>query len=116
MKYDLDVRDAFFFAALILIPVALTFNSMFLHAAIALAISLSIYHFMPKVNYLRAQVKGTDFFYYFGLVFGAILALLSFFLGGGRTFFFLVWMVFYFSYGMLHAGRLQKLIDAKSER
>lgn len=115
MRYDLDVRDAFFFAALILIPVALLFKYMFLHAGVALVISLLIYHFMSKVKYIRVQVKGTNFFYYFGLAFGAILALLSFFLGGGKAFFFFTWMIFYFSYGMLHARRLQKLIDAKSD-
>jgi hypothetical protein len=115
MRYDLDVRDAFFFAALILIPVALLFKYMFVHAAVALVISLFIYHFMPKVKYIRARVKGTSLFYYFGLVFGATLALSSFFLGGGKGFFFFIWMIFYFSYGMLHAGRLQKLIDVKPE-
>lgn len=115
MRYDLDVRDAFFFAALILIPVVLLFKYMFLHAVVALVMSLLIYNFMPKVKYIRAQVKGTDLFYYFGLAFGAMLALLSFFLGGGKAFFFFIWMIFYFSYGMPHAGRLQKLIGAKSE-
>lgn len=115
MKYDLDVRDAFFFSALILIPVALSFKYMFLHSAVALVISLLIYHFMPKVKYIRARVKGTGLFYYFGLSFGATLSLLSFFLGGGKAFFFFIWMIFYFSYGMLHAGRFQKLIDVKPE-
>lgn len=67
MKYNLNVKDDFFFVSLILIPVAALFKYMFLHAGFALVISLLIYHFMPKIKYIRAQVKGTDFFYYFGL-------------------------------------------------
>jgi hypothetical protein len=115
MKYKISMSDDLFFVSLILIPVVLLFKYMFLHAAVALVISLFIYHFMPKVKYIRARVKGTSLFYYFGLVFGATLALSSFFLGGGKGFFFFIWMTFYFTYGMLHAGRLQKLIDVKPE-
>lgn len=115
MKYKISMIDDLFFVSLILIPVVLLFKYMFLHAVLALVISLFIYHFMPKVKYIRARVKGTSLFYYFGLAFGATLALSSYFLGGGKGFFFFIWMIFYFSYGMLHAGRLQKLIDVKPE-
>ncbi len=113
MGNRIDVKDAFFFASLIIIPVVLTFKFMFYYSFLSLIVVLLAYYFLPNIKFMRDNVKGTGFFFFTGVSSGFVLGGISFLIGGGKGFLFFIWMVFYFVYGMIHAARVQKFIDIK---
>lgn len=111
MKNNIDVKSAFFFASLIIIPVVLTFNFMFYYAFFAVVVSILFYQYSSVVRVIRLNVAGTKFFYFFVGGLGLLFGVFSFFFESLKVVLFLIWIVIYFYYSMTHGGRFQKFID-----
>lgn len=111
MKNNIDVKSAFFFASLIIIPVVLTFNFMFYYAFFSVVASILFYQYSSVARVIRLNVAGTKFFYFFVGGLGLLLGVVSFAFDSLKEFLFLIWIALYFYYAMDHGGRFQKFID-----
>jgi hypothetical protein len=109
------VREFMFFQILGIIPVMLSFKGEFFYSFLSLLVALLFYRYDSSIRDFCINIKNTSEIFWWQIFLGYLMAGICYLFSWDSKVLSIIWVLVFFTVGMLHAGKVQKFLNERQD-